>query len=145
VHRDPSEAAHGGSERQLDPRERQTALTRRMGQGGARDGQADRAAVDRHRQVPRDLGPLGGQDGRVRPAALLERGDLGLVEDVAQVDAVAGDADLRQMVDREVAERVRAGGRRHGQRGERRHGAEQGRAERGPHDSPSRAWRARGA
>ncbi len=39
--------------------------------------------------------------------ALLEGRDLGLVEDVANVDAIRRDADPRQVVDREVAERVR--------------------------------------
>ena len=42
------------------------------------------------------------------PVAELEGRDLGEVEDVANVDAVAGELDARVVVDREVAERVGA-------------------------------------
>ncbi len=62
-----------------------------------------------------------------RHAPLLDRRDLGLVEDVANVDAVGGDRHLRQVVDGEVAERVRLGARggerqgRHGHQREQEH------------------------
>ncbi len=52
---------------------------------------------------------LAAKPGRADAVAELEGRDLGEVEDVANVDAVACELDSRVVVDREVAERVRAG------------------------------------
>ena len=55
---------------------------------------------------------LRASSSRVGQPALLEGGDLRLVEDVAQLDAVGGHRHLREVVDGEVAERVGLRGRR---------------------------------
>src|SRR5438067_5168793 len=55
---------------------------------------------------------------RIDPAGLV-RGDLGQVEDVADVDPVARDLDTAEAVDGEVAERVRRGHDRGGERRQR--------------------------
>ncbi len=52
-------------------------------------------------------------------AAGLEGRDLGKVEDVEDVDPVAGGLDPAELVDREVAERMRDAAQREGEAGER--------------------------
>src|SRR5262249_54353925 len=88
----------------------------------------DAPPVDREREILADAGR-----DRVRVAApaellhlvaLLEGRDLGEIEDVGEVDAVARDLDAREVVRREVPERVRRRGGGHrecsdgGRRGE---------------------------
>ena len=89
----------------------------RPGRGGRRcvapaGGRSERRrpSTSRDTRAAQHLGALAREQLGGGEAALLEGRDLGLVEDVAQVDAVARDADLGQVVDREVAERVGAGG-----------------------------------
>ena len=108
-------------QRDLDSRRLQPALA--LGMGDRRRGsrsQSDTSAVDGQRQPPLDLGLLAPQQLGVGERALLERRDLGLVEDVPHVDAVRRHRHLAEVVDGEVAERV--GARRGREQGERDHG-----------------------
>jgi hypothetical protein len=97
--------------------------------GAAGRAQREAAPVDGQHELSLDLRLLARQHGLVGRPALLERRDLGLVEDVAHVDAVRGHAHARQMVDGEVAERVRG---RDG-RDEKTHGDD----EAGGHERPA--------
>ena len=100
----------GGGRAQLDhrPRRLQTALAGRAGDGGRARLERGALAVD-------------GEDQTIELAARvrvpLQRRDLGRVDDVAHVDVAALHVDLREVVDAEVAERVRAGRGRKQQEG----------------------------
>ena len=107
--------AHRRGERDLDARGVEPALAGGVRQRGPPGGrERDVAPVDRQDQAPPHLGLLAGQQLGVGHAARLERRDLGLVEHVAQLDAVGRHRDRGEVVDREVAERM--GLRRRGQR-----------------------------
>jgi hypothetical protein len=130
-------------QRQLDSRELQPTLA-----GRERDPPAGSLAqrhdlsVHLEPEMASYFGPLAAQHFRGREAALLEGRDLGLVEHVPHVDAVAGDADLGEVVDGQVAERVR---RRHGRNGGEHREREEGDADPDSHRSSSSARSARGA
>ena len=102
--------ADRGRERELDARHLQAPLSvrecdpRRAGRGAAATARPSTFEVAAHWR-PRSR--LRARTSRGGEAAFLERRDLGLVEYVERVDAVARDLDLRQVVDGEVAERVR--------------------------------------
>ena len=127
----PVRVVHGCGQRQLHARERQAALARRRREPPLALHERDRAPVHGDVQRARDLRLLAREHRGAGEVALLEGGDLGLVEGVAEVDAVAGDPHRDQMVDGEVAQRVGAGGRRRHQQGQREAGDE----ERAPHRS----------
>ena len=111
---DALRVAHRRRERQLDPGGAQPALALGVGDRRAAGGlQGDAAPVDREHEAPGHLGALLRQQPRIGDAALLERRDLGLVEHVADVDAVRGHAQPGEVVDGEVAQRMRGGDGRH--------------------------------
>ena len=101
------------AQQQLDARGLQAP-----GAGEERDpaarSHAQRHAAPAHVQAhaARDLRPLACQDLPQRQSALLERRDLGLVEDVADVYAAGRHPHHVEVVHREVAERMGVRGRR---------------------------------
>ena len=64
------------------------------------------AAVDGEDQAAPDLVELSAQNLSAAEATLLDGRDLGLVKDVADVDAVLRDRDRGEVIDAEVPERV---------------------------------------
>ena len=126
-----------------------------VGDRGVELGELDGAPVRSQPEVGLDLGELSLQHRRalragdlpvavgVEPLDLLERRDLGLVEDVGELGLALVEADLGEVVDAEVAERVR--GRLPGERaaGERRRDQRHEDSE-VPHRSPSSARSDRG-
>src|SRR6185437_2218807 len=119
--------------------EREPALTGRMGQRRVRQKHELLCdAVDGDGEAGLHLGFLAGEHRGGREAALLERRDLGLVEEVVKVDPVGCDAHRHEMIDREVYEGVCA----RGGRGNRQHGDER---EEHATETDDSAPRARGA
>ncbi len=109
------------AQRQLDARELQPALSGRVrDQRAGEQLERHSPAVDGQREAVGHLRLLAREHGRHRGAPLLEGGDLGLVQDVVDVHAVGGDPHLREVVDREVPERVRRGPAAHSHQGEER-------------------------
>jgi hypothetical protein len=110
------------AEQELDARRPQPPGAHREADAPAgRERQRDAPPADRERHAARDVGALSREDLRGLQSALLEGRDLRLVEDVAHVDAIGGDAHDVEVVDREVAQRVgrrRGRQREHGQGGE---------------------------
>ena len=97
----------------LDPRRPEPARARWVGERLPERDESCRPP--RHRQVG-----VGGDPPRVGPGvdvACLEGRDLGHVQDVEHVNAVARDLDAAEPIDREVAEWVRGCRRRREQRG----------------------------
>src|SRR3954447_22855673 len=106
------------AENELEPRRPQPARAARMCEGPIDGHEPHAAPIYRQMGATRDA-PR--EAGRV-DASGLEGGNLRQVEDVAHVDARAGDLDATEAVDGEVAERM--GGCRDRQR-ERCHGCKQ--------------------
>ena len=103
----PGRRARAGED-DLEPRRVQAARARRVRERLAERDEPRRPAVDGEVRVRGDAPRVGaGVD-----VAGLEGRDLGQVEHVEHVEAVARDLDAAEAVDREVAERVRGGGRR---------------------------------
>src|SRR5262249_17854652 len=118
----PGPGWQGRCETRLDASQRETALTRwegeaRIARCPERNGMAGGQALE----IRGDLGSLVRQQGRllatgdrsvtvpVEALDLLERWDLGLIEDVVDLHRSLVDPNLAQMVDREVAKRMRGG------------------------------------
>ncbi len=117
AHLDPPRVFDASGQRKLDAGRAQAALSLRVRDRRAAGGaQRDAAAVDRQHEPLVDLGALARQHRRVRHAALLERRDLGLVEDVAHIDPIRGHAHPREVVHGEVAQRMGGRCRRENQR-----------------------------
>ena len=128
---------------ELDPCELQAPLTRRERDrpaGGQRQG--DGVAVQHQMEPPDGHAALATQHLGRGQIALLEGRDLGLVEDVVDAHVVARDRDLGEVVDGEVAQGMRRGGRR----GREQHGGREPGCEGGAlHRSDLSASAARGA
>ena len=97
------------AERQLGAGGREPGAAGRAGQPRAGDRERDAAPVRLEHQPARELVLDPREHRGVAAAAQRDRGDLGAVEHVADLDAVGGDADLREVVDGVVAQRVRGG------------------------------------
>src|SRR5207253_6211580 len=98
-----------GRERELDTGESETALPRRERELRAwEECQPGVPPIERQREAAHHLGALPAEDLPGSEPSLLEGRYLRLVEDVAQLDAIARDLHARQMVDREVSQGMRA-------------------------------------
>ena len=138
--RHAARTARRSAQRELEARRPQPAGAGARRQRRRSDRpQRRRPAVDGDAQAARDLGADAPQQLGPWHAALLERRDLGLVEEVAHVHAVGRDRHLREVVDREVPERVGLrGGRRARERAERAGEREQPSRARVPESRPHR-------
>ena len=113
--------AGGGREHRVEAQRVEPAVAGLLPHGVLEGDELHAPAVELDHQ---SLGYLPGEAGRPHRRLLLEGRNLGEVEGVAHVHALARERDLAVAVHREVPQRMREGGGRQGQRGDREHGDE---------------------